>query len=1615
MKFKFSGYIFLLLVLPSLNCSLSAPSEAELSCNSTIFSCGVTLETGRYSNPSDPTCKSYLYCYFSGDRILEYKYTCSFGIFNPFTRTCDISYSCHCSAYTNTTHAATSTTIVTTTTELAVPDSEPTCVFGTNFTCTVTGKYANPYDSTCGTYIHCFSWIAGHTTQHIHSCLIGLFNPITQICDSAYVCPCKYKISTISDTTSTTVATTSTSPDICAVGTSFICSQTGRYASTIDTTCKSYIYCYRYSNGTVGQFGYNCSIGLFNPSTQTCDLTYVCPCIEETTLPLTSESTTITSVSSTSSSTSSNADTCAVGSSFSCSETGRYASPIDTTCKSYIYCYRYSNGTVGQFGYNCSIGLFNPNTQSCDLTYVCPCTEETTLPLTSESTAITSVSSTSSSTSSNADTCAVGSSFSCSETGRYASPIDTTCKSYIYCYRYSNGTVGQFGYNCSIGLFNPSTQSCDLTYVCPCIEETTLPLTSESTTITSVSSTSSSTSSNADTCAVGSSFSCSETGRYASPIDTTCKSYIYCYRYSNGTVGQFGYNCSIGLFNPSTQSCDLTYVCPCIEETTLPLTSESTTITSVSSTSSSTSSNADTCAVGSSFSCSETGRYASPIDTTCKSYIYCYRYSNGTVGQFGYNCSIGLFNPSTQSCDLTYVCPCIEETTLPLTSESTTITSVSSTSSSTSSNTVTCAVGSSFSCSETGRYASPIDTTCKSYIYCYRYSNGTVGQFGYNCSIGLFNPSTQSCDLTYVCPCIEETTLPLTSESTTITSVSSTSSSTSSNADTCAVGSSFSCSETGRYASPIDTTCKSYIYCYRYSNGTVGQFGYNCSIGLFNPSTQSCDLTYVCPCIEETTLPLTSESTTITSVSSTSSSTSSNTDTCAVGSSFSCSETGRYASPIDTTCKSYIYCYRYSNGTVGQFGYNCSIGFFNPSTQSCDLTYVCPCIEETTLPLTSESTTITSVSSTISSTSSNADTCAVGSSYSCSETGRYASPIDTTCKSYIYCYRYSNGTVGQFGYNCSIGLFNPSTQSCDLTYVCPCIEETTLPLTSESTTITSVSSTSSSTSSNADTCAVGSSFSCSETGRYASPIDTTCKSYIYCYRYSNGTVGQFGYNCSIGLFNPSTQSCDLTYVCPCIEETTLPLTSESTTITSVSSTSSSTSSNADTCAVGSSFSCSETGRYASPIDTTCKSYIYCYRYSNGTVGQFGYNCSIGLFNPSTQSCDLTYVCPCIEETTLPLTSESTTITSVSSTSSSTSSNTVTCAVGSSFSCSETGRYASPIDTTCKSYIYCYRYSNGTVGQFGYNCSIGLFNPSTQSCDLTYVCPCIEETTLPLTSESTTITSVSSTSSSTSSNADTCAVGSSFSCSETGRYASPIDTTCKSYIYCYRYSNGTVGQFGYNCSIGLFNPSTQSCDLTYVCPCIEETTLPLTSESTTITSVSSTSSSTSSNADTCAVGSSFSCSETGRYASPIDTTCKSYIYCYRYSNGTVGQFGYNCSIGLFNPSTQSCDLTYVCPCREETTLPLTSESTTITSVSSTSSSTSLNTDTCAVGSGFSCSETGRYASPIDTTCKSYIYCYRYSNGTVAQFGYNCSIGLFNPSTQSCDLAYVCPCIEETILP
>jgi hypothetical protein len=1679
--------------------SSTVPTTTTINCNTTQENIPefVCSEKGRFVNLKDKTCTTYFLCsLLHNNSFIQTGYSCPLGsFFDPKLHICSVLYNCPCTSL--------SSTVETTTKALTTSTASPTRSLSTTtspcyafwntsreFICTEKGRFFNPKDATCWTYLLCSLLRNGSFIQTEYSCPLGsFFDPDLHLCSVSYRCPCSLTTTTYSSTaqfsttqssnknnsTTAITSTTSTTSNCFAAqnGTEeFVCSEKGRFFNLRDLTCTTYFLCSLLRNGSFIRTEYSCPLGSrFDPELHLCSVLYECPCSGTTT---TDWQSTISSHSSTESITTTSLTTststiCFANQNhtenFICSEKGRFFNPKDITCTTYFLCSLLRNGTFIQTEYPCPAGsYFDPELQLCSILYQCPCptTNSTSTSLTTPDSSISTTSRTETtetslstptetSTKTTTSVCIATQNnteiFICSEKGRFVNPKDVTCTTYFLCSLLRNGSFIQTAYSCPAGsFFDPELQLCSTLYNCPCISSQTTESTltaepSHSTTSLTESSTSKSslstiysTTTTSDCLATQNyteDFICSEKGRFFNPRDSTCTTYFLCSLLRNGSFIQTEYPCPLGsFFDPELQLCSILYQCPCTSnQSTTPLssTTKSSTTEISSSTTILTSTTTSDCLATQNYTeefiCSEKGRFFNPRDPTCTTYFLCSLLRNGSFIQTEYPCPAGsFFDPELHLCNILYQCPCqstqstqstsiTPETTVGPSSSTTSLTKTTETTtsqipssttiiSSTTTTSVCLATQDNvqdFVCSEKGRFVNPRDVTCTTYFLCSLLRNGSFIQTEYPCPVGsFFDPKLQLCNILYQCPCTSnQSTTPLSSTTkSSSTKISSSTTILTSTTSDCLASQNYTeefiCSEKGRFFNPRDPTCSTYFLCSLLRNGSFIQTEYPCPAGsFFDPELHLCNIFYQCPCqstqsTESTSLTPDSSvrssiSTSLTKTTKTSTSqmplstTSPSTTTTSIClatqdnlEDFACSEKGRFVNPRDATCATYFLCSLLRNGSFIQTEYSCPVGsFFDPELQLCSILYQCPCTtnQSTTLSTTTKSSETTEISSSMTIlTSTTTSDCLATQNYTeefiCAEKGRFFNPRDVTCTTYFLCSLLRNGSFIQTEYPCPVGsFFDPELHLCNILYQCPCQSTQS----TESTLLTT---------------------------------ETTVE--------------------------PSSST---TFLTKTTETSTTQMPSSTTTISSTTTTSVclATQENLED------FACSEKGRFVNSKDATCTTYFLCSLLRNGSFIQTEYPCPLGsFFDPELQLCSILYQCPCTTNqstTSLSTTTKgSTTDVSLSTTilTSTTSDCLATQNYTEEFICSEKGRFFNPRDETCTTYFLCSLLRNGSFIQTEYSCPAGsFFDPELHLCNILYKCPCqstqsTESTSLTTSLTKTTKTSTSqmplSTTSSSTTTTSICLATQDnledFACSEKGRFVNPRDVTCATYFLCSLLRNGSFIQTEYSCPVGsFFDPELQLCSILYQCPCTtnQSTTLSTTTTSSEITDISSSttiliSTTTSDCLATKNSTEEFLCSEKGRFFNPKDPTCMTYYLCSLLRNGSFIQTEYSCPEGsFFDPDLQLCSILYQCPCLRTTTDITATRSTTL--------------DPCVPPkiNGFTCSEKGRFLHQLDVSCSSYYLCNLLRNGSFVQTKYVCPSGsYFDPSIQICNVNYECPC-------
>ncbi|KAK9870790.1 hypothetical protein WA026_009750 [Henosepilachna vigintioctopunctata] len=269
---------------------------------------------GRFLVTTDPTCRSYYYCYFTNGTFIEYSYFCPSGSrFDEISGTCNTSHKCQ---------QSTESVSSITSNDISFQSSTTT----KPLECLSQGRFSVDGDDTCRSYYYCIYLTNGSYISQQYRCPSqSKFNPRTQFCDASYEC--------VSSTTA-----------LRNLG--FQCGSSGKFPDVQSLFCRNYYYCLTLPNGIIAQQLYSCSSGEnFDPNLQECSQNYQCPQVKSE---------------------------IAIQSRYECKTTGKFQAEDDPMCQNYYYCISLPNGEFKYQQYSCSAGeKFDPKQQSCSMSYEC--------------------------------------------------------------------------------------------------------------------------------------------------------------------------------------------------------------------------------------------------------------------------------------------------------------------------------------------------------------------------------------------------------------------------------------------------------------------------------------------------------------------------------------------------------------------------------------------------------------------------------------------------------------------------------------------------------------------------------------------------------------------------------------------------------------------------------------------------------------------------------------------------------------------------------------------------------------------------------------------------------------------------------------------------------------------------------------------------------------------------------------------------------------------------------------------------------------------------------------------------------------------------------------------
>lgn len=370
--------------------SVTEPSTTEatttISETPTDFVC---TRNGRFPNPTEPGCRSYLICKGGGPFTIDVIGCADDQIYSPNHGRCVLphEYNCPYLLTTTTVEEASSTSHLPETTESITTSDETSTPSPETTSETETSSVSEISESQ-----------SPDTTE-------------SAISSSSQSPETTSEIDTSSVTDSTTEASTvNTGEETTTIGYDFVCTRTGRFPNLAEPGCGTYILCAQYENGTFVSQINSCGSHYFDPSVGRCSLDYSCDTttpVTEDTQPTTKIDETTTTIDyststedpdrttikvdtttktsteetdqpstqeDTSTATPENSSTVTPEiPNFECTRNGRYPNTAESGCQSYLICKGGGPFTIDVI--RCADGqLYSPNHGRCVLSheYTCP-------------------------------------------------------------------------------------------------------------------------------------------------------------------------------------------------------------------------------------------------------------------------------------------------------------------------------------------------------------------------------------------------------------------------------------------------------------------------------------------------------------------------------------------------------------------------------------------------------------------------------------------------------------------------------------------------------------------------------------------------------------------------------------------------------------------------------------------------------------------------------------------------------------------------------------------------------------------------------------------------------------------------------------------------------------------------------------------------------------------------------------------------------------------------------------------------------------------------------------------------------------------------------------------
>ncbi|KAK9870791.1 hypothetical protein WA026_009751 [Henosepilachna vigintioctopunctata] len=1174
-------------------------------------------------------------------------------------------------------------------------------------------------------------------------------------------------------------------------------------------------------------------------------------------------------------------------------------------------------------------------------------------------------------------------------------------------------------------------------------------------------------------------FICDNIGRIANPFDDSCGSYYVCSITPQGDLTQTEYTCPKGsIFSSEMKCCSDNHICPRSSE------SKHEVIEIEKSDNIHYQCQEDKAFQ---FECTMSGRYADLQGSNCSKYHTCSLLKNGSYMRGEFECPQGTnFDPTTQTCDEHYECPCTHNNGQMFLKFKRSVTELNTTPPPT----IFCEPSEvEFSCDVRGRFPDRRDMSCSTYYHCDVDEDENLIKKHYRCPKCLsFDPFLGKCTNKFICPCssTEATETTINTTHTTVDEFSRT---------------------TGRDFSVYSTT-ERHITSTSYSTINTELTG---STDNITYSTNQND--YETISVEPT---MTTNSEVINDCEYSASDTP-----------YICTSRGRFVDKSDLTCSSYFLCSALRNGTLVRTSYRCPLNsWFDTSLGRCSTLYVCPC----------SSTTGRNTETTPRSTQSEEEVSSMGTTRGGENTGQSStassqSTEETTTSSNTE-EATSSASQEEMGSTRTTGTEIVTEQSTSSE------EEISSIKTTSGGEITQKSSSASS-QTNEETTTIREVSTSSTTEEETSSIGTTRTTAT-----SSGFTQTEEETSALGTSTTAVNTDKAASGSSSANQGTTAI--ETTTSNSEAS------NDCDYSASDTPYICTSRGRFVDKSDLTCSSYFLCSPLRNGTLVRTSYRCPPNSwFDPSLGRCSTLYVCPCSSTTgrnteTTPrstqseeevssmgttrggeTTGQSSTASSQSTEETTTSRNTEEATSSSSqeetSSTRTTGtEIVTEQTTSSEEEISSIRTTTGgeitqksssasshTNGETTKNreistsstteeetSSIGTTRTAANSSGFTQT----EEETSSLGTSTTAVNTDKAASGSSSANEGTTSIETTTSkseatndcdysasdtpyiCTSRGRFVDKSDLTCSSYFLCSALRNGTLVRTSYRCPLNSwFDPSLGRCSTLYVCPCSSTTgrnteTTPRstqseeevssmgttrggeTTEQSSTASSQSTEETTSRNTEE--VTSSASQEETGstrttgtEIVTEQTTSSEEEISSIRTTTGgqitqksssassqtngettTIREISTSStteeetsSIGTTRTAANSSGFTQ----KEEETSSVGTPTTAVNTDKVTSGSSSANEGTTSIETTTSkseatndcdysasdtpyiCTSRGRFVDKSDLTCSSYFLCSALRNGTLVRTSYRCPLNSwFDPSLGRCSTLYVCPCSSTT---